>query len=148
MQIKTQPPVKVLSSSNRTTLKQLDQFGPVIKEMYEDIVKQNAFVSGPLCWIYHGLDGKPDTEFTLEITIPVLGKVESSKFKVKELSPFKALVHIHDGPFEKLPDSYKQIMQYIDQNKIPLVDESREVYLNIDFDRPQYNITQIQVGIV
>ena len=148
MQIKTHPPVRVLSSSNRTTLQQLDSFAPVLKEMYEEIIQNKAFVSGPLCWIYHGLDGKPDTEFTLDITIPVHGNVESSKFTVKELAPFKALVHMHDGPFEELPDSYRQIMKYVDENKIPILDESREVYLNIDFDRPEYNITQIQIGIV
>jgi len=147
MEIKTHPPVKILSSRNRTTLQQLGQFGPVMQEMYEEIISKKVFISGPLCWIYHGLDGKPDTEFTLEIAIPVEGNIQSDKFTVRELAPFKALVHTHDGPFEQLPDSYKMIMRYVDENKIPILDESREVYLNIDFKRPQYNITQIQVGI-
>ena len=70
MHIKTHPPITVLSSSHRTTLRELDQFGPVMKEMYEEIIQQKTLVGGPLYWIYHGLDGKPDTTFTLEIVIP------------------------------------------------------------------------------
>ncbi len=147
MQVKVHPPVTVLSSSHRTTLKQLDKFGPVIADIYKE-ASGRCFISGPLYWIYHGLDGKPDTEFTLEIALPIQGDLTSSKFEVKELPSFKAIQHLHEGDFKKLPESYELIMQYIDAHKIPLQDESRELYFNIDFDEPEHNLTQIQVGVL
>lgn len=149
MQIKTYPPIHVLYSSHQTTISQLAQFvGVVAKDLIAEAVDFDALVSGPIIWIYHGMDGKPDTVFTLEIAVPIQGTVRSSRFATKQLPAFKALNHTHEGPWQEMPQSYGEIMQHIDQHKIPLTEESRELYLNIDFQQPQNNITHIQIGVV
>jgi effector-binding domain-containing protein len=145
MQVRMHPPLTVLYSTHKTTLKELPQLSSVSKEVYSDAAN-NSFVSGPIFWIYRGADGKPDTEFTLEIAVPIQGFFNSKKFSIKELTPFKAVVHRHEGPWEDLGDSYGQIMQYVESNKIPIKDEFREIYLNVDFQRPENNITEVQVG--
>ena len=148
MIIKTHPPVTVLYSSHQTTIKQLGQFvGKVMKDLYLEAVSK-SLVTGPVYWIYHGMDGKPDTLFTLEIALPVQGGFQSSKFQVKKLLAFKTLAHIHEGPWEQLSATYTQMMEYVESNKIPLKDESRELYFNIDFEIPENNITEVQIGIV
>lgn len=149
MHVKTHPPVTVLYSTHRTTISQLAQFvGTIAKDLCAEAVQHNALISGPIIWIYHGLDGKPDTVFTLDIAIPVQGEFTPTRFALKQLPAFKALTHNHEGPWTDLPLAYGQLMQHVDNNKIPLTEESREVYYNIDLRHPQYNITQLQIGVV
>lgn len=88
MEIRTQPPMKVLFSSHRTTIPQLNNFvGTIAKELYAEASASNALIYGPQYWIYHGMDGNMDTVFTLEIALPVQGEIRSSKFSIKELRP-------------------------------------------------------------
>lgn len=149
MEIKTQPPVKVLYSTHRTTIPQLGEFaGTIARQLYTEAVAAGALVSGPQHWIYHGADGKPDTVFTLEIALPVQGDITSAAFGVKELPPFKALAYLHEGPWENMPQSYSAMLQHIDQYKIVLTDECRELYYNVDFNHPEHNRTEILLGIL
>jgi len=150
MQVKTQPPVTILYSTHQTTIQQLSQFvGSVMKDLYAEAAEQDVLVSGPPSWIYHGMDGKPDTVFTLEIALPVQGAfIKPGRFAVKQLPPFKAVTHTHEGAWTALPEAYGQVIQYIDAHKIPMNEECREVYINIDFQNPENNITQIQMGVV
>ena len=148
MTIKTHPPLTVLYSTHKTTIPQLNQFvGTVMKDLYAEAAS-STLVCGPLYWIYHGLDGKPDTVFTLEIALPIQGKFQSSQFSIKDLPAFKTITHIHEGAWEQLYATYGQMMQHIEANKIPIKDECREVYINIDFQKPENNITEVQVGIL
>jgi effector-binding domain-containing protein len=149
MEIKTHPAMKVLYSSHQTTIPQLGNFvGTIAKELYAEAVKSNALVSGPQYWIYQGMDGKDDTVFTLEIAMPIQGDIKTDKFKVKELSSYKSVAYIHSDSWDSMPASYGKILQYIDQNKIAMTDECREVYLNVDFSNPKNNLVEIQMGIL
>ena len=148
MTIKTHPPLTILYSTHQTTITQLGQFvGTVMKDLYREAAI-NTIVTGPVYWIYHGMDGKPDTVFTLEIALPIHGPFPSSLFSIKELPPFKTVAHIHEGAWEQLYATYSQMMQHVEANKIPMKDECRELYLNIDFQNPENNITEVQVGIL
>lgn len=148
MTIKTHPPLTVLFSTHKTTIQELDPLvGTVMKDLYTEASK-NTVVTGPVYWIYHGADGRPDTIFTLEIALPIQGVFESSRFQTKVLPAFKSVSHVHEGVWQQLPITYAQMMQHIEANKIPLKDECRELYLNIDFQKPENNITEVQVGIL
>lgn len=139
----------VLYSSHRTTIPQLGNFvGAIAKELYAEAAKNNALVSGPQYWIYHGMDGKEDTVFTLEIAMPIQGEIKTEKFKVRELPSYKSVAHTHSDSWETMPASYGKILQYIDENKIAMTDECREVYLNVDFVNPKNNLVEIQLGIL
>lgn len=149
MQIKTHPPVTVLYSRHQTTITQLEQFvGTVMKDLCAEVIQHDALISGPVYWVYHGMDGKPDTVFTLEIAIPIQGIFQPSRFAIKELPAFKALAYTHHGAWEQLPAAYGQIFQQIDARKIPINEECREMYINIDFQQPANNITEVQVGVL
>ena len=149
MDIKTHPPVTVLYSSHRTTIQQLSGLAVIVaKELMNEAIKNDAFVSGPVYWVYHGMDGKPDTVFTLEICVPVQGYFQSSRFSIKQLPAFKALAHTYQGPWDKLGDVYGQMFQQIDARKIPINEECREVYINIDLQHTANNITEVQLGVL
>jgi effector-binding domain-containing protein len=147
MTIKSHPPIIVLFSSHKTTIQQLKEFtGTVMRELYKE-ASATSLVSGPLYWIYQGMDGKPDTVFTLDIALPIQEKYNSSNFAIKELPAFKCLTHVHEGAWQQLHVTYEQMMKHIEANKIPIKDECRELYINIDFNHPENNITEVQVGI-
>lgn len=148
MILKTHPPLTVLYSTHQTSLSELEKYvGTVMKDLHLEAAN-NSIVSGPVYWIYHGADGKPETVFTLEIALPIQGIFKSSKFYIKELPAFKTLSHIHEGAWEQLYATYTNMFKHIEANKIPIKDECREIYTNIDFHRPENNITEVQVGIL
>jgi len=146
MHIKTYPPLRVLSSIHQTTIAQIQEFGPVMAELYAEAGRK-SFINGPLHWIYYGMDGDPETMFTLEIAIPIRKAFQSSRFKVKELDFFKAITFPHEGPWEQLPGSHAQIMERLAEHHIPVTNECREVFLNINFEQPEKNMTEIQIGV-
>ena len=119
MTIKTHPPLIVLYSTHRSTIQQLGSLvGTVMKDLYID-ASSNTLITGPVYWIYHGADGRPDTVFTLEIALPIQGVFESSRFKVKELPAFKTVSHVHEGVWQQLHATYSQIMQHNEANRMP-----------------------------
>lgn len=146
MHIKTYPPLTVLCSTHQITISQLNQFGPVMAELYAEAGRK-SFINGPLHWIYNGMDGHKDTLFTLEIAIPVRKAFHSSKFSIRELDFFKAITFPHEGPWEQLPGSHAQIMERLAEHDIPVTNECREVFLNINFEQPEKNMTEIQIGV-
>ncbi|WP_205508497.1 GyrI-like domain-containing protein [Longitalea arenae] len=147
MHIKTFPPLRVLSSIHKTTIAELHRFGPVMAELYA-VAGRKSFINGPLHWIYYGMDGNPDTEFTLEIAIPIRKVIQSTKFEVRELGFFKAITFPHEGPWELLPGSHAQIMERLGEHNIPISNECREVFRNINFAEPEKNMTEIQIGVL
>jgi len=147
MQVRIHPAVMVLAGTYRTTLKELHQFAHVSKELHAEAAGK-ALISGPVYWIYHGTDGKPDTPFTLEIALPIQGFFNSEIFSIRELPAFKAVVYRHEGAWEQLPSTYEKILEYVEKHKIPIRDECRELYINVDFQQPSNNITEVQVGVV
>jgi effector-binding domain-containing protein len=77
----------------------------------------------------------------------VIGDTSQSKFPVKKLEPFKAITHLHEFGWETMGAAYGQIMQYAAMNGLKPTGESREIYLNIDFNDPANNRTQIEIGV-
>ena len=147
MTIKIQPPVHVLYSSHQTTLSELhDIAGTIMKDLYAEAASL-TMVTGPLSWIYHGMDGKPETVFTLEIALPIQNNITPKHFKTKEVPSFKSVSKIHEGSWETIGGTYNDIIQYVETNRIPMKDECREIFLNIDFERPENNVTEVQIGI-
>ncbi|MGO8056016.1 hypothetical protein, partial [Rhizobium leguminosarum] len=40
-----------------------------------------------------------------------------------------------------------QIMQFIAMNNLRMTGEFREIYWNIDFENPENNLTEVQIGV-
>jgi len=138
----------VLYSTHRITLKDLNTLvGTVLKDLYKEAISNDVFVSGPCYWIYYGMDGQPDTVFTLDIAIPIQGSLNSARFASKELPAFKSVSHVHEKDWSTLSDCYGQIMQFVSSNQVEMTGECREIYWNIDFEHPENNLTEVQVGV-
>jgi effector-binding domain-containing protein len=149
MESKIIKPITVLYYSEVTNLEGLAKLVRVkANELHKEAIKNKMDITGPVYWIYYGMDGNPQTNFTLEIAVPVLCQTQyEGNFLLKQLPEFKCASMIHYGSWYKMPGSYSYLISEVYKNNLALSGVSREVYLNIDFLDLEKNITEIQVGI-
>lgn len=148
MEIKQIKPQTVYFKSFETSLKDLTNYVQnTPSEMYENLEKYGIQPIGHQIWCYFGGDGNPNTKFTLEIAIPVSKLLSIQGMDFKELSDFKCASKIHNGPWHNLKETYQSLINDIYKSGNSLGIECREVYIQCDFDNPENNITEIQIGI-
>jgi len=148
-EIKLILPITVLSFKKQVSIQDLQEFVRIkARELYYDAIHSNLEVMGPVYWVYYGMDGNPQTMFTLEIALPVLvSNGYSGDFTISQLAPFKCISAVHKGGWEKLPETYMKLYGEIGQAGYTPMNECREIYINIDFKNAENNITEVQVGI-
>lgn len=149
MQTKQSPPMTVLYYAADTTLNGLDQFWNVTAQgIYREAGRLGLNVMGPVCWAYYGADGRPDTVFRLEVSLPVSGaEGQPDGFAFKQWEPFTCLSDTHLGPWDNLPDTYGRLMPAVFEQGRQPTGICRELYLHMDMKHPEHNVTEVQVGI-
>lgn len=147
---KTMPSLTALVFSTQTSLAEIGRYVvTVAHDLYQEAARQGLMPVAPLQWIYTGADGKPDTVFTLEIALPVMGKLSKpSVFDFRKLPSFTAFVATHSGPWEHLYETYDRLIDEVKAAGRQMSGVCREQYLLIDTELPAQNITEVQVGIV
>ena len=140
----------VLYSTHQTTFGEMGKFaGTSVKELYRCVADLDLLVCGPQYWFYYGVDGRPETRFTLEIALPVQGQIPTALLSsFKELPRFKCLTFRHEGPWEGMASTYRQMMQYIANEGLTMNGIYAEAYLHIDMVAPCNNITEVQIGLL
>lgn len=150
MQIKEIKPINFLFFRTKTKVSELGRYvGIVARELYRDATLNDLEISGPVYWNYIGFSGDITKEFTLEIALPVaeIPSHYEGKFRVKREETFYCVSIIHEGSWFDLPASYEKLMNFIGEHDLKIASLNREVYINMDFNNPSANITEIQVGI-
>jgi effector-binding domain-containing protein len=150
MIIKKLPSMNFFCFSTEATLMELGKYVRVkALEIYTEAVKSNLEITGPIYWIYYGMDGNPETKFKLEIGVPVQQiKPTSNSFSCKILTEMEFATCIHEGTWDNFPKSYSTLIAELMKSGRRLNSIAREVYINIDFENPDNNITEIQLGFV
>jgi len=98
--------------------------------------------------VFWGVDGRPDTRFTLEVALPVQGNIPTALLPYfKQIPAFRCLSSRYEGPWEGISGHYEQMMQYIKENQLKMSGIYAESFLHIDFDHPDNHITEIQIGL-
>lgn len=141
--------MNVIYHGTRTTLKDLGQFvGVVAQQLYDTAAKERLLPTGPLQWIYTGADGRPDTEFTLEIALPVNGRLSTgSGFAQKELPAFECLAVTHQGAWDHLFETYDRAIDELHTRGKQMNGVCREQYVYMDFNEPKNNVTEVMIGV-
>lgn len=149
MEIKQQSAFTALAFSVQTNFEGIFKFVRVkAAELYKDAVANNLEITGSVYWIYTGMDGQPNTVFTLDIVIPVTTPASyQGKFEIKKVQAFKCLSSVMNGSWENLPATYGQLFTEAGKSNYNHNGVCREVYIHMDFDHPENNITEVQVGI-
>lgn len=152
MKIKEVQPFTVFYHTQKTTLAQLTQLTQQVPEqVYTEADKLNLTITGPMYWVYDGIDGKFDTEFTLEIAVPVEVNTVNEcppNFGVKQLEPYTCASVIHKGAWGDMMYTYDNLVEEIEKAGRTLNGKSREVYMQVQGPSSPNNVTEIQLGIV
>lgn len=140
---------KALVFSTQATLSELGQHvGSVARQLHADAVANQLDITGPVQWIYDGMDGNPHTRFALTIALPVSGQPSGeTAFECQTLPTFKCIWLIHQGPWNQMHIPYKKLIDQAISQQLTLTHISRELYIHVDFENAQNNITLIQLGI-
>ena len=135
--------------AEETSLKEISKFVRVkADEVYKKAVNSGYEITGPVYWIYYGMDGNPDTRFNLEIGVPVQQKKSTDNgYICNDIDTMECLTLIHNGSWGSFPQSYALLIGELMKSGRALNGITREIYINIDFDNPNNNITEIQLGL-
>jgi len=149
MTTKKIPPIPVIYFSTRATLRTISKHvGTVAEKLYVEAAKSGLLPTGPIQWIYIGADGRPDTEFTLEIALPIRGIVPpTASFPHKELPEFECASFLHHGEWDHLFETYDRAVDEVVASGKQLNGYCREQYVYMDFKSPVHNLTEVQLGI-
>lgn len=149
MQIKEIKPMNVLCFTEETNLVEMTKYIRVkANELYRSAIENHLEITGPVYWIYHGMDGQPETRFMLEICIPVFNSVSySGAFGLKSLPAFKCASDSHSGSWTGMPQTYQVLIGDLLSKGHSMTGVTREAYINMDFKNDENNITEIQIGI-
>ncbi|MFC5410071.1 GyrI-like domain-containing protein [Larkinella bovis] len=151
MQLKNAPSLTTLAFSTRTTLPELNAFvRTVARQLYREAARLDLEVTGPIIWQYEGVDGKPDTIFALDILLPIQSAQgePADNLAFKQVAAFSCASVEHLGPWDELVIVYPSLRSRLVQKGYQQGALSREVYINMDFDNPANNVTEIQVQVL
>ncbi|RAK02633.1 GyrI-like small molecule binding protein [Larkinella arboricola] len=151
MQLKKAPSLTTLAFSTRTTLPELNAFvRTVARQLYREAVRLDLEITGPIIWQYDGVDGKPETVFQLDILLPIHSAQgePADTLAFKTVAAFSCASVEHTGPWDGLAIVYPSLRSRLMQEGYQQGARSREVYINMDFENPANNVTEIQVQII
>lgn len=146
--VKTIKPISFLFYRTETTVDKLNTLFWVAPELFREAVLNKLTITGPVHWHYIGFTDLAKS-FILEIALPV-GEVLADydgRFHFKRTEEFKCLTATHEGNWLEIPMSYQKLMQVAGEQKLQPVGVNRELYVNVDFNFPEANTTEIQLGI-
>ncbi len=139
--------INVLMYSMTTTLATImTDPGQVPYEIVAKAQELGLEIAGPQIWQYVGVDGKPDTEFKLDICLPVKeAKGDAGKFRFEVLPEINCISEIHKGSWKNLANTYSRLFGEMSRKGIIPNGESREVYHAYDLENEEKNVTEIQI---
>ncbi len=147
--LKEVKPISFLFFRTETKVSELGNYLPIAKALFREAVDNGLSITGPVHWHYIGFGGDELKPFTLEIALPV-GEIlqdYDGNFHFKRTELFKCVSLIHEGSWSQIPNSYDRLMQFIAVKELMPLAVNREIHVNADFNNPDANVTEIQIGI-
>jgi effector-binding domain-containing protein len=99
-------------------------------------------ICGPAMAIYHF--GAVQTGFLVEAAFPVSRPVEADGVYTRQLEGARVTTITHTGPHESVRDAVSQLYEY-GRTHAGAAGGQREIYLSLDLDQPEENVTEIQL---
>jgi DNA-binding transcriptional MerR regulator len=118
---------------------------PIFKKLFRNY---GRYCSGAPFSLYYDNDYKED-DADIEACVPVRALIETGDIKCRELKGSKALTIVHTGSYETLGNSYKVLIDHLNENKRKILLPHREVYIKgpgmILPRNPKKFVTEIQM---
>lgn len=153
MKIITSNGTSMIAMQLRSTLATINED---VKELPEklsgDLMPAGILPTGPMMFLYQGVNQDPHNEFDLRIGLPVSSD-DAARYKGPYLSfrlePFQFVETVLYGDLAELgPKAYEPLFAEIEKQGLTMTGFSREVYQNfVDAASPD-NETRVQIGVV
>jgi effector-binding domain-containing protein len=85
---------------------------------------------------------------TMDVCLPLSRTVDSSDFQIVTLEGGIAAISLHKGPYEKISDTYRQLIPKVYEHGHPIQENGREAFLYFDTKNPENTIVEIQAMII
>ena len=99
-------------------------------------------ICGPAVVLYHY--GAVKEGLLIEAAFPVSRPVEAGQIHTRQLEDARAWTVIHHGPHETLRETTQRVLEH-GRTHAGTAGGLREVYLALDLDHPELNVTEIQL---
>jgi len=106
------------------------EVGKALEQLSQFLKEKKVKVTGTPMGLFHD-DPKSfnPQKARYEVCLPISGKFkEEGGVKSKELEKGAFACITHSGPIEKLPDTYKTILRWIEENGYQVAGPMREIY--------------------
>lgn len=147
--LKIVKPINFLYFRAETTVGKLVDYLPMAKDLQREAVNYDLRISGPVHWHYFGFMGDLEKPFILEVAVPVeeVPAEYDGKFHFKRTETFTCVSLVHQGSWQSLPNAYGRLMKFMEDNQLTPTANNREIYINADFQYPEANETEVQIGV-
>lgn len=150
LSIKETQPFTALTFTTQATLRTLSQYAPgVAQNLHREAERLNLAITGPVHWIYTGVNGDENNEFQLDIALPIRQPGEKSdEFSYQTFSSFRCATYTYTGPWSDFDELYNALFAQLYRDGYQNDGHVREVYRVVDLANPANCVTEIQIGLV
>lgn len=144
--------VSFISTHLRTTLESITSDVGVLTQTFADeLISAGIVPTGPMMFLYDGVDGNPKTKFDLRIALPV-SQADAARYdgkhNVDRLQPFTFIETVLYGDIAQLgPKAYEPLMIKMQKAGLQPTGFVREVYQNFVDLSSEDNETRVQIGV-
>ncbi|NHJ13510.1 MAG: hypothetical protein EAX95_07520 [Candidatus Thorarchaeota archaeon] len=89
-----------------------------------------------------------DKGITMDVCIPLSKRVDRGDFEIITLEGGVAATAIHNGPYEKILDTYRELIPQVYKHGHPIQENGREAFPNLDIENPENTVVEIQAMII
>lgn len=150
LQVAEIPAFTALTFTTRATLLTLSQYiGGVAENLHYEAARLSLDVTGPVQWVYTGVNGDETNEFQLEIALPINQPDRpSAQFTYQVFPSFRCISYNYVGPWSNMGELYTVLFAQLYQNGYQSDGRVREVYRKVDFENPTNCVTEIEIAII
>lgn len=150
LRIKETESFTALCFTTRATLSTLERhIFNVADSLYAEAAQLNLEVSGPIQWIYTGVNGDETNEFQLEIALPIRQPgSQSDTFSYQVFPSFRCAFYTYTGPWSEFGPLYDALFGQLYRDGYQNDGYVREVYAVVNRENPTRCVTEIQIKLV
>ena len=150
LSVKEVPPFTALCFTTYATLPTLSQHAYGIAEnLHREADRIGLDITGPIQWIYTGVNGDETNEFQLDIALPIRQPgAEPDQFSYRVFPAFRCATYTYTGPWGDFLQLYDALFAQLYRDGYQNDGRVREVYTVIDSQNPENCVTDVQIALV
>ena len=143
------PSFTALCFTTRATLRTLSQhIFRVAENLQAEADQLGLTVTGPIQWIYTGVNGDETNEFQLEIALPINQPGNpSDQFSYQVFPSFRCAAYTYTGAWSDFGELYNLLFAQLYRDGYQNDGRVREIYAVIDVENQERCVTEIQIAL-